>query len=97
MAMSRLAGGRLFTVRSPIWIVPPPMRFEAGDHAQQRRLAAAGRSDQHDELPVRDVDADAMQHLHGSESLRHIADRHLRHRPPLACQQALSGAKLING
>ena len=29
---------------------------EPGDHAQQRRLAAAGRPDQHDELAVLDLE-----------------------------------------
>ncbi len=29
--------------------------FQAGDHAQQRGLAAAGRADQHDELAVLDA------------------------------------------
>ena len=37
--------------------------FEAGEHAQQRALAAARGADEHDELAVDDVEADAMQHL----------------------------------
>ena len=35
--------------------------LEAGDHAQQGRFAAAGRSDQGDEFAVLDVDIDAVQ------------------------------------
>ena len=34
-------------------------RLEPGDHAQQRRLAAARRTDQHAELAVGDLDVDA--------------------------------------
>jgi hypothetical protein len=70
--------------------------LQTGNHAQQGRLSAAGRADQHDELPVRNIDADAVQHLHGAESLRHVADRYLRHRSH-SSQAGLSAAKLING
>ena len=37
--------------------------LEAGEHAQQRRLAAAGRADEDDELAVADLDGDAVQHF----------------------------------
>ena len=37
--------------------------LEPGDHAQQRRLAAARRADQHHELPVADVEADRVHRL----------------------------------
>ena len=37
--------------------------LEPRDHAQQRRLPAAGRADEDDEFPVRDVEGDAVQHL----------------------------------
>ena len=35
-------------------------RFQSGDHPQQRRLATAGRTDQHDEFAVGDVEVDAL-------------------------------------
>ena len=38
-------------------------RFEPGDHAQKRGLAAAGRPDDDDELAVGDVDRHALDHL----------------------------------
>ena len=53
--------------------------LEAGDHPQRRRLAAAGRADQHDELLVGDVEIDAA---HGDcvvEVLDDVAKRDLRH------------------
>ena len=53
--------------------------LEAGDHAQQRGLAAAGRPDQHHELAVGNVDADAVQHLDRAERLAHVADVNGRH------------------
>ena len=34
--------------------------FQPGQHAQGRRLAAAGRPDQHDEFPVGDFEVDAL-------------------------------------
>ena len=37
--------------------------LEAGDHPQQRRLAAAGRADQHHELAVRDLERDLVDGL----------------------------------
>ena len=39
--------------------------LEPGDHAQQRRLAAARRADQDQELAVGDVEADAVDDLVG--------------------------------
>ena len=38
-------------------------RLQPGDHAQQRRLSAARRTDQDDELAILDIDADAMDDL----------------------------------
>ena len=39
------------------------------DHAQQGGLAAAGRPDEHDELAIRYVEVDVLQHLRGPEGL----------------------------
>jgi hypothetical protein len=41
--------------------------FQPGEHAQQRRLAAARRPDQHHELAVGDVERDAVQDFGFSE------------------------------
>jgi hypothetical protein len=37
--------------------------FEAGDHPQQRRLAAAGRADEDGELALADLEADGVYSL----------------------------------
>ena len=53
--------------------------FQSGDGPQQGRLAAAGRSDQHDEFAVGDRQVDAREHVHRPEDLAHIAQRHRGH------------------
>ena len=52
--MSRSFGETSFTIRSPIVIVALADLLETGDHAKRRRLAAAGRADEHHELAVLD-------------------------------------------
>ena len=49
--------------------------LQPGEHAQQRRLAAARRADQHDELAVGDVEADAVDDLDLAEALLDVAER----------------------
>ena len=41
---------------------------------QHRRLAAAGRPDQHDELAVGDLEVDAVDHLGPAEALDDVAE-----------------------
>ena len=53
--------------------------FEAGDHAQQCRLAAAGGTDQNDELAIVNCDRDAVNHGRQSERLAHVANDDGRH------------------
>ena len=53
--------------------------LEAGDHAQQRRLAASRRTDEHGERAVGDVDVDAVQHSSRAEVLLDRLDRDARH------------------
>jgi hypothetical protein len=48
------------TTRGPIRISPSGYLLEPGDHAQQRRLAAARGSDQHQELTVGDAEVDVI-------------------------------------
>jgi hypothetical protein len=49
-------------------------RLEAGDGAQQGRLARSGGTDQGDHLSGRDGHADAVQRLAGPEGFGHVAD-----------------------
>ena len=57
-------------------------RLEAGDDAQQRRLAAAGCPDEAHELTLADHEIDLMQRfdaIHADlEELAHVADREER-------------------
>ena len=53
--------------------------LEAGDHAQKGRLAAARRADQDHELPVDDVDRDAVDDLRRAEGLADVADLNSSH------------------
>ncbi len=63
MAMPRLSGGTSL-MRLPLRMqVARRDGFEAGDHAQQRGLAAAGRADEDGELAVLDGDVDALDDL----------------------------------
>ena len=48
--------------------------LKAGEHSEQRGLAASRWTDEHDELAIRDRDADAVQNFHVTERLAHVAD-----------------------
>ena len=74
MAMSRSFGGTSLTSRPSIWISPSLTRLESRDHREQRRLAAAGRADEHDELARSRLEVDALQHLDGAEALAQARD-----------------------
>ena len=50
----------MFTTRSPMRMVPLVIALEARHHAQGRRLAAAGRAEQRDDLAVLDLHRDAL-------------------------------------
>ncbi len=53
--------------------------LESGDHAQRRRLAAAGRADQHNEFVVRDIEIDAANRFDIVVALDHITQRDFGH------------------
>src|SRR5262249_6625339 len=53
--------------------------LEAGDHPQQRRLPAAGRADQDEELTVGNVERDAVNRGNRAELLRDLVEPDLRH------------------
>ena len=56
--------------------------LEPGEHAQKRRLAAAGGADQDDELAVLDRNRNAVQDFKIAERFPHVADLHRRHLAP---------------
>ena len=72
--MLRSLGCRSLTTTLPMLISPRCDRLEPGDHAQQRRLAAAGGPEQHDEFAIGDGEVDAVKHLELAVGLAHIAD-----------------------
>src|SRR5690606_4726985 len=41
---------------------------ETAEYVEQRRFAAAGRSEQHDELALRQLEIDAAQRVHGARA-----------------------------
>ena len=78
--MSRCRGREVGHVDAVDRVAPGGHVLEAGDHPQQRRLAAPGRPDEHDELPVGDLEADVVD---GQEvvavDLRDALERDRRH------------------
>ena len=58
--------------------------LEAGDHAQEGGLAAAGRADQGQELAVADLEVDALDDGSSGELLDHAAHPDIRHPTPLS-------------
>lgn len=53
--------------------------LQAGDDAQQGRLAAARRADEDDEFAILDVEVDAFQHIDGAEGFLDILDLQRAH------------------
>ena len=80
--MSRSFGGRSLTTSSPIRIVPVGDVLEPGDHPQRRRLAAARRADEDDELAVRDLEVEVADRARPVRiDLRDVLERDLGHVP----------------
>ena len=77
MAMSRSIGGSSLTIVVADHDVALGDRLEPRDHAQRRRLAAARRADQHDELLVLDLERDALHRMEIGVVLVHLPDRYI--------------------
>ena len=80
MAMSRSIGGSSLTTLSPISDLARGDRFQPGHHAQRRRLAAAGRADQHHELLVADLEVHVLDGVNLVVLLVQAPDQDLGHR-----------------
>ena len=79
--MSRARGASSVTSRSPIRIVAAGHALQPGDHAQQRRLPAARRADEHDELAVADGQVDVVDGDDAAgEDLAHALEADAAHR-----------------
>ena len=57
-------------------------RLEAGEHAQQRGLAAAGGPEQREELALPDVERERVDRDHRAEALADRLEAHQRGLPP---------------
>jgi hypothetical protein len=83
MAMSRSFGGTSLTTSPSIFSdVAAGDILEPRDHAQRRRLAAAGGADQHHELLVGDVEVDAADRFHVAVALDDIPECYACHVNP---------------
>ena len=60
MPVLRRHGGRWVMSSPPSAMLPPLGSTKPGDHAQRRRLAAAGRAEQDEELAILDVQRDVL-------------------------------------
>ena len=83
MAMPRLAGAHVVHALAVDQKIAAGDRLQPGDHAQQRRLAAARRTDEDDELARASiVEIDAVDDLEVAEALDHLLQDDARHRTP---------------
>ena len=64
-----LARGNASTTRPPMRMSPAGHRLEAGEQAQGRRLARAGRAHEHHELTVSGRERELAHGLDGVEAL----------------------------
>ena len=67
------------TTLPSIAMVPAVISSRPAQHPQQRRLAAARRADEHHELAVLDVEADAVDDLGAAEGLLDVLERYRCH------------------
>src|SRR5262249_2471961 len=67
--------------------------LEAGDHPQERRLAAPGRADQHHELALADVEGDLVHCENAVRiDLRDLVELDAPHRKT-SCARSFSGSR----
>ena len=79
MAMSRFEGCSPATSLPAILISPPRDRLQAGDGVQERGLAAAGRTDQHEEAALLDLQRDVLEDARRAEGFFEVLDLQKRH------------------
>ena len=77
--MSRSFGATSFTTRPPIRIVPAVRFLEPRDETQDSRLAAAGRTDEHQELPIVDAQIEVFDDGDRTEMFGDAFAQHMRH------------------
>ncbi len=72
-----VARSRRDVVHDPVADEDPAARdlLEAGEHPERRRLAAAGRPDEHEELAVLDLDHEIVDRARLVELLRNVVER----------------------
>ncbi len=79
MASPRFAAGTSLTGSPSSRSSPAVIGSRPGDHAQQRRLPAARRPDEDDELAVVDVKVEALNDLQIAEMLDDAVEVEARH------------------
>ena len=82
MATSRSLGSMSLTTRSPMETVPLGHLLEPGHHAQRRRLAAARRAEEHEQLAVGDVQRQVVDGGGVAEALGDAVEADLCQRAP---------------
>ncbi|ENN87522.1 hypothetical protein RHSP_44117 [Rhizobium freirei PRF 81] len=86
-AVGRLQIGAVLSVDHDL---PAGDVFEAGDQAQKRGLAAAGRADEHHELTIIDLEVDGRDDLGFAEDLGNLSENNATH----ACLPYLTAPKV---
>ena len=78
--MSRSAARLKVTSSPPSRMLPGGRQLEPGDHAERRRLAAAGRPEHDEELAVGDGEVRILHRDEVGEGLAQVLDADLGHR-----------------
>ncbi len=64
--------------------------FQPCHHTQNRRFAAPGRTDQHDEFIILNLQVDAVDHFHGTIPFDHFLQLNIRHCSTLVASFSLT-------